>query len=144
MQQIVALVNETTFQCDCKAGYDGIRCETAENMCANINCQNNAVCFSSYPTWTCVCLDASLYSGTYCEHKSTALVIRQVLSKSFASIAITAIILVFLFVTIMDLLKYAFKIDPVDHERRLMQLEEEKSKKKKKKKSSSLKFYYIS
>ena len=147
MQTIVALVNKTTFHCDCKAGYDGIRCELKENMCANITCENNGVCFSSYPTWTCVCLDSSLYSGTYCETKSTALLVRQVLSKSFASIAITAIILVFLFVITMDVLKYGFKIDPVDRERRLMKLEEEKRQKKKRKDPKArkpLQSYYIS
>lgn len=147
MQQIVALVNETIFHCDCKAGYDGIRCQSAKNTCENITCANNGVCFSSYPTWTCVCLDSSLYSGTHCQHKSNALLVQQVLSKSFASIAITAIIVVFLFVTVMDVLKYGFKIDPVDRERRLMKLEEEKRQKRKGKKPTVIKklqSYYIS
>ena len=148
MQQIVSLVNQTTFHCDCKAGYDGIRCQSKEDMCANITCANRGVCFSSYPTWTCVCLDSSLYHGTYCEEKSNALLVRQVLSKSFASIAITAIIVVFLFVITMDVLKYGFKIDPVDRERQLMTLEDEKQRKKKNNRTEStkkvpLKCYYI-
>lgn len=147
MQQIASLVNETTFHCDCKAGYDGVRCESKENMCQNITCVNNGVCFSSYPTWKCVCLDSSLYSGIYCEKKSSALVVRQVLSKSFASVAITAIILLFLFVIVMDVLKYGFKIDPIDRERQLMFLEDEKKKNKQTKstkKQRRFKIYHIS
>ena len=72
-----------------------------------------------------------MYSGRYCQVKSTALVVREVLSKSFAYIAITAITAVFVFVIVMDVMKYVFKIDPVDRERRLIMLEQEKRQKKK-------------
>lgn len=48
---------------------------------------------------------------------------KQILSKSFASIAIAAIIVLFAFVITMDFLKYVLKIDPVDRERKLMQLD---------------------
>lgn len=53
----------------------------------------------------------------------------------------------FLFVIIMDILKYVFGIDPVDRERKLMKLEEEKhrltKKHQKKQKKIVLKPYYI-
>ena len=105
-------------------------------MCVNIICENNGICLSSHLSWMCRCLDETFYSGKYCQHKSTALVVKQILGRSFASIVIAAIIAVFLFVIIMDILKYGFMIDPVDRERRLIELnrnreQSDKSKKKK-------------
>ncbi len=126
--EIILFDDKITFQCHCVPGYDGINCQLISDKCGNIKCENNGICSSSNVSWSCRCLDASLYSGEYCQHKSTALVIKQVLSKSFASIAITAITMVFLFVIIMDILKYIFKIDPVDRERRLMKLKERKNR----------------
>lgn len=115
-------------------------------MCTNITCENKGVCFSSHLSWSCECLDSTY--GTYCENKDTSLVIKQALSKSFASIAITAIIAVFIFVITMDILKYGFKIDPVDRERRLMELEQRKrqynKKREKKKTKITLRSFYIS
>ena len=133
MQDIVSLVNQTTFDCNCIKGYNGAHCESLENMCKNITCENRGTCFQSFLNWTCECLSASMFHGRYCEHKSTALVVQQILSKSFASIAISAIVILFSFVIIMDILKYGFGIDPVDRERRLMRLEHEKEQLKKKK-----------
>jgi hypothetical protein len=49
--------------------------------------------------------------------KTNKLVVLEVLSKSFASIAIAAIITTCLFILIMDILKYIFHIDPVRYER---------------------------
>jgi hypothetical protein len=68
------------------------------------------------------------------------------LSKSFAFIAITAIVAVFVFVIIMDVLKYGFKIDPVDRERRLLMLEERKrqlKKNRRRKTKNAVKIFYI-
>ncbi|CAF3348066.1 unnamed protein product [Rotaria socialis] len=146
--ETVAIDNKTTFKCTCEPGYDGSYCELVDNMCINITCENNGVCFSSHLEWKCRCLDSSLYSGKYCEMKSASLKIKQALSKSFASIAIAAIITVFLFVFIMDILKYVFHIDPVDRERRLMQSKRTKRQLKKPKKQQRrkvhAKLYYIS
>jgi hypothetical protein len=97
-------------------------------MCLNITCQNKGHCVSSNLSWSCHCLDPFLYYGRYCEHKSTSLLTKEILSKSFASVAITAIIVVMLFVVIMDILKYGFGIDPVDRERQLMKSKQEKKR----------------
>jgi hypothetical protein len=118
------------------------------DMCANITCQNKGICISSYPSWKCECINEAYYYGEYCEHKHTSLIVRQVLSKSFASIAIIAIVSVFLFVITMDVLKYVFNIDPVDRERRLMKLEQEKNqfkkREKKRPKKITLKYMHVS
>jgi hypothetical protein len=59
---------------------------------------NNGVCRPSFHNFTCDCLGESYY----CEITVTKTVIYQVVSKSFAYIAIIA----------MDILKYYFGIDP--------------------------------
>jgi hypothetical protein len=67
--------------------------------------------------WECRCLDPTLYYGDYCQFKSGALRLREILSKSFAAVAIGAIVTTCSFVVVMDVLKYAFHIDPVECER---------------------------
>jgi hypothetical protein len=67
--------------------------------------------------WKCYCLDPSLYYGDLCQFKTTKLQIHEILSKSFASIAIGAIVTTCTFIVIMDVLKYFFHIDPVEYER---------------------------
>jgi len=63
--------------------------------------------------------------------KSSSLKQKELLSKSFAIIAIVALSCVVAFVIIMDILKYVFNIDPVDRERRRLRLENEKQQEKK-------------
>lgn len=129
--------NETSFTCQCIQGYEGTQCQLESNMCDNITCENKGTCVSSYMTWSCECLDDLLYSGTYCQDKSSTLAVKEALSKSFAVVAIVAICCVAGFIIIMDILKYVFKIDPVDRERYRLKMEKEKEEKlrfKKKKK----------
>jgi hypothetical protein len=146
MNEIASLNNKTISNCTCERGYDGAHCELLEDMCVNITCQNKGVCISTYLSWSCRCLAAYFY-GNYCEYQSTEFVVKQVLSKSFASVAITAIIAVFLFVIIMDILKLVFQIDPVDRERQIMESERRKrrlnKKEKKKPRKTALKLFYI-
>ena len=144
----ISINNETTFECQCSSGYDGLHCELVSDMCRNITCENHGFCIHSYQSWSCQCLDASLYSGEFCQHESSRLKAKQILSKSFAFIAILAITAVFVFVIVMDVLKYVFNIDPVDRERRLLALKEEKKythtlSKRTEHKKVALRFFYI-
>ena len=88
-------------------------------------------------------MDPTVYSGVYCENESKALTAKKALGKSFVSIAIAAIIAVFLFVIAMDVLKYGFRIDPVKGERELMKTERNKKKADKKKKRMQTKNYEL-
>ena len=68
------------------------------------------------------------------------------MSKSFAFIAITAIVALFVFVIVMDVLKYGFKIDPVDRERQFLMMEERKrqlKKNRRRRRKNAVKIYYI-
>jgi hypothetical protein len=64
-----------------------------------------------------LCLDPKLYYGTYCQYTTGKLKLQEILSKSFAWIAIGMIIGTCTFIVIMDILRYAFDIDPVQGER---------------------------
>jgi len=49
-------------------------------------CSNNGSCivvdFCRNITWKCFCLSDTLYYGEYCEHRTTALTVKQALTKS--------------------------------------------------------------
>ena len=95
----------------------GTHCELKLDLCANISCKNNGICKTIDLTWKCICLDPTLYYGNYCERQTSALAVKKALTKSFASVAITALVLTCSFVIIMDVLKYLFHIDPAKEAR---------------------------
>jgi hypothetical protein len=109
--------NGSNFKCECTEGYDGVYCELTVDLCANITCENRGMCQTYDLIWKCLCLDPSLYYGDYCQYETGKLKLHIILSKSFASIAIGAIITTCTLVVVMDVLKYAFNIDPVAYER---------------------------
>ncbi|CAF0764349.1 unnamed protein product [Adineta ricciae] len=148
--------NETT--CKCPVGKTGSHCEYETNVCANITCQNDGLCVSKYGNWSCVCTNSDLYSGTYCEYKSSSLRAKEVVSRSFACVAIGCISTVIAFIIIMDILKYGFKVNPAGSEiqtwrekkrlqRRAMRRQGERSRKKKidnpRMHASAVRFNYI-
>lgn len=49
----------TTFQCDCGAGYKGLRCETELDECAQTSCGDTFSCIDGIAAATCTCVDAS-------------------------------------------------------------------------------------
>ena len=120
-------------QCTCPSGKNGNHCEYEIDACGNITCENRAQCVSAFGNWSCLCVDYELYSGIYCETKSDKLKTKEIVSRSFASIAIGSIGTVLSFVIIMDLLKYCFRIDPIMDERRFMKEQEEIHRKEKQK-----------
>lgn len=121
-------ISEADFNCTCPVGWEGRRCERSVNYCNGIQCENRGVCRSLESGPLCECLSG--YSGQYCEETSTRIIIYQIASKSFAFIAIIALIFVMAFVIIMDILKYCFGIDPVAEERERMQREKQAKKRR--------------
>ena len=92
------------------------------NYCNDNKCQNNAVCRPLVGGYKCECLGDS-FSGDLCEITATKIKVLRVVSKSFAFVAILAMVSVVLFVVIMDILKYGFGIDPVREERERLRRE---------------------
>jgi hypothetical protein len=121
--------SNTTFNCSCELGWDGKRCEIMVNHCENATCENNGVCRPLFRNYSCLCVGDS-YSGQYCEIIATRIKIYKIVSKSFAYVAIIAMISVVMFIIIMDILKYCFGIDPTHGD--LERIRREKRAKKRK------------
>ncbi|CAF1317461.1 unnamed protein product [Rotaria sp. Silwood1] len=113
----VSSTDGTNFKCECIQGYNGIYCELSVDLCGNITCEHDGICQTVESVWKCLCVESTYYYGDYCQFKTTTLKVKEILSKSFASIAIGAIITTCAFVIVMDVLKYVFHIDPVATER---------------------------
>ncbi len=126
-QGICNETNATSFICQCKPGYEGIHCESLINYCLNVTCQNNGQCRPTLLNFTCDCTSKD-YSGRYCEIKSSSLITKLIVNRSFAYIALIAIAIVLGFIVILDVLKYFFKIDPVDKERKRLQAKQRMKK----------------
>ena len=111
-------VNTTrgTFACICDAGWTGAHCEASVNYCENVTCQNNGVCRSTFRDYQCDCVSAS-YSGRHCETTASSLAVRQKVTRSFGYVAILFLAGVFLFIVLLDVLKYIFHIDPAPEKR---------------------------
>ncbi|CAF4289609.1 unnamed protein product [Rotaria sp. Silwood2] len=114
---VVSSTYGKNFKCECIQGYDGVYCELSVDLCGNITCENEGICQTVELVWKCLCVNSKFYYGDFCQFKTSTLVIKEILSKSFASIAIGAIATTCAFVIVMDVLKYVFHIDPVETER---------------------------
>jgi len=116
------VLSNSTFNCTCAPGWEGIHCENKIDLCKSNPCQNKALCRTLLLNYSCECLGSD-FSGRHCEITSTKLLLLNIVSKSFAYIAILAISTVVMFIIIMDILKYCFGIDPVEEERERMRRE---------------------
>ena len=118
MSFVIGICNEisnTTFVCICKSGWQGSHCQTKISYCEDVTCQNGGICQTSFLNYTCRCLGKA-YSGQYCEITTVSTRVLQMVSKSFAYIAILVMISAAMLIIIMDVLKYFFHIDPVHRE----------------------------
>ena len=106
-----------TFYCTCALNWQGVHCETPINHCSNVTCLNNGVCRSSFSSFTCECPGGG-FSGRYCEVKARQLETRQAASRSFAYVAICALVMVMLFIVTLDVMKYYFGIDSALEDRK--------------------------
>ena len=117
---LIGVCNETannTHRCTCSPDWQGTHCETSVNYCGNVICLNNGVCRSMSQNYTCDCLGSS-FSGRYCEVKSSQLKVHEVVSRSFAFVAICAMITAAMFIVVMDILKHGFGIDVASKDRK--------------------------
>ena len=130
-----------TFLCHCTPGWWDNRCQTMNNYCQKDTCFHDGVCQPLHLNYTCRCLTDS-YSGRHCEIVGNGLLTRQIISKSFAYVAIIAVTSVALFVIVMDILKYCFGIDPVGPTRKKLRSMKTKRRKKRKKPVTIIRYIY--
>ncbi|CAL8126422.1 unnamed protein product [Orchesella dallaii] len=57
---------ELGFECYCKPGFSGDRCDFNFDECLSNPCENNATCVDDVNTFRCMCQDG--YDGTKCEN----------------------------------------------------------------------------
>ena len=129
------------FRCQCAEGWTSTHCETMVNHCVNVTCQNNGVCQPLFRDYRCAC-SSSGFSGRHCEITAGSLAARQIVSRSFAYVAIVCLVGVFVLVLALDILKYVFHVDDTtskDHQRKLKQ-----SARKTKKPAVAIRFQYVS
>jgi hypothetical protein len=55
----------STYSCDCTAGYGGVNCQLNVNECASLPCLNGGQCIDALNSYTCVC--GSGFSGVFCQ-----------------------------------------------------------------------------
>lgn len=132
-------ISNTAFQCQCAPGWEDEICQTMINYCSDDICLNAGVCQSSLLSYSCLCLAGS-YAGRTCEVAEKRLVTLQMVSRSFAYVAIIAIVGVAIVVVVLDILKYCFGIDPVHRKR---QKKKSRQRKKRKKPVQIIRFKYI-
>ncbi|CAM4826422.1 unnamed protein product [Rotaria magnacalcarata] len=118
---------DLSFFCWCHDGWTGIHCQSRIDNCSHDTCENDGVCRPILLNYTCECLGDS-YSGRHCEIPSMKTTILKTVSKSFAYIAIIAMISVAMFIVIMDILKYCFGIDPTRDDLERIQQKRRKSR----------------
>ena len=104
------------FKCRCPDHWQDFLCQTKVNYCHNITCKNQGCCRPNVGNWTCEC-PGNNYYGRYCEYPVRKILIHRIIAKTFAYIAIIAMVMVALFVLTMDILKYVCGIDPVAEDR---------------------------
>lgn len=54
-----------SFSCDCRAGFEGERCEAEVDECASQPCRNGAVCQDYVNSFVCECRAG--FDGILCE-----------------------------------------------------------------------------
>jgi len=83
------------FDCKCEYPWYGRHCELKINLCENMTCSKQGICYSNLTLPMCKCFPG--YSGTNCEIKSEEMKIKQIISNG----AVAASILFFLMFTIL-------------------------------------------
>ncbi|CAF1380989.1 unnamed protein product [Adineta steineri] len=141
--------NNQDYDCLCQPDFNGKQCQFDQRLCKENTCFNNGICDTILDStfnctcalgyegvcrplllgYSCECLKGSYY-GEHCEITTRRIIIYQIVSKSFAYIAILAMISVAIFIIVMDILKYGFGIDLTRRE--VEQIRREKQAKKRK------------
>ena len=127
--------SKSNFNCSCSSDWTGDRCERKFDYCHNITCKNGGSCRPLVGNFTCDCPTED-YSGEFCENLSPKIKVLQLVSKSFAFVAILSIVSVAIFVIVMDVLKYFFNIDP-------SRVELERLQREKRRRVIAVRFLYV-
>jgi hypothetical protein len=96
--------------CLCVQGFQGDHCEENVNDCLDIVCSNHGMCQDAINNFTCACFVG--FYGNQCEEASIEIVLLQVVSKSFAIVAVMLIAGIAVLVVASDIHTYATSRKP--------------------------------
>ena len=104
--------------CACPAGFRGEHCEENINDCAGILCSKRGICQDAINNYTCICFDG--FYGEHCQETETETMLLQVVSKSFAVVAMLLIASIAALVVASDIHTYVTRRKP--HQQRSLLL----------------------
>ena len=97
------------FNCECEYPWYGRHCELKINLCENITCSKQGICYSNLTLPLCKCFSG--YSGTNCEIKSQEMKFIQMINNTYAVVLYVLFILLFMFIILLlERLKNGFMI----------------------------------
>jgi hypothetical protein len=96
--------------CQCPSGFRGEHCEENINDCVGIMCSSRGICQDAINNYTCFCFDG--FYGDHCQETETEAMLLQVVSKSFAVVAILLIASIGLLVVASDIHTYVTRRKP--------------------------------
>ncbi|CAF3935144.1 unnamed protein product [Rotaria sp. Silwood2] len=102
--EIADLNAKSKEKCSCPQGFEGDHCEDNIDDCINITCSNRGMCLDDINSYRCSCFDG--FYGNQCEEKNVQMILLQVASKSFASVAILVIISIACLIIASDIHTY--------------------------------------
>jgi hypothetical protein len=103
--------NPMEFKCVCQPSFEGLFCES-NIVCKNVTCSNGGNCIADYSNFSCNC--PTYFNGIFCEDKDSDLIVLETVSASISVVGIIAITSWCLFILLMDLSRYVFKMEPGD------------------------------
>jgi hypothetical protein len=87
------------FNCECEYPWYGRHCELKINLCENITCSKQGICYSNLTLPLCKCFSG--YSGTNCEIKSQEMKFIQMINNTYAVVLYVLFILLFMFIILL-------------------------------------------
>ena len=127
--------NPMEFTCKCMQNFEGFFCEN-NVICDNVTCENGGYCTADYFDFKCEC--TTYFSGRYCEIKAADLTVLENVSTSISAVGLVALVLWVLFLIVMDLSKFLFKIEPKDLSKQRKELKKNKLLKRIKRRINNL------
>lgn len=94
----------SSYICKCANYYYGTKCESKINMCANVTCSFNGICYEKNNTAVCRCFQQ--YSGAYCEIISSQQKTIKNVASFTTNFAIAIILVFFALVFLTDLIDF--------------------------------------
>ena len=106
---------EIDFNCICKPGFYGKRCENQVNPCQNETCSGHGLCKVTNQTKRCECFGLQMFEGEKCERLTNKMIEIQTKIKTTVIISIIILSLLYLIVIFSDLFNYLTGLNRINN-----------------------------